>query len=362
MPSVPKADVISRRLAKEAAAALLALWACSLVVGGTPDANHPVEPPIAGRPANFSGAIGTCRVTTHVNSTELQAEDPIHLTVRVIGSGSLADLPRPDLRHLPAFARQFHIENLADRSLGQENAREFDYLLRPKNSGVKEIPPLPFVFFKPGLVPDYKGYQTTYAPAILLTVKSRARVTPKQIQGPDNSVKAPDSIYTFAEGSTVLRHQRVFFLPGPFALAALLVLPIVPGLAWYVVWRYRFPDEARMRQMKRSRAARQALKTLQRLDKTQPKDEAPQAAAAVLGYLRNQLDFAPAEPTPSEVAALLKNAGSSMELIQKTRQFLEECEAARFAPGLHPQQNGWSGSAIRLVLGLEAEQWPAAAS
>jgi len=186
-------------------------------------------------------------------------------------------------------------------------------------------------------------------------------VMPKQIQGPDNSVKVPDSIYAFAEGPGVLRQDRVFFLPGPFALAALLVLPIVPGLAWYVVWRYRFPDEARLRQMKRSRAARQALKTLQRLDKAQPKDEAPQAAAAVLGYIRTQLDFAPAEPTPAEVAAFLKNAGSSVELTLKTRQFLEDCEAARFAPGLHPLQNGWSGSAIRLVLGLEAEQWPASA-
>src|SRR5581483_5536230 len=137
----------------------LALWPAGA------NAKEPAEPPIAGRPAHFSGGVGTFRVTSRATPTKLQAEEAIHLTVRVTGSGSLQEIARPELRRSTKFTAHFHVENLKDRYLPKENAREFDYLLRPKSASVKEIPAVPFVFFKPGVVPDYKGYQTTYAPA-----------------------------------------------------------------------------------------------------------------------------------------------------------------------------------------------------
>ena len=49
-----------------------------------------VEPPVAGRPGNYSGAIGShFRVQMHATPTQLQAEDPLTLTVRISGSGNL---------------------------------------------------------------------------------------------------------------------------------------------------------------------------------------------------------------------------------------------------------------------------------
>src|SRR5207245_10768263 len=95
------------------------------------------EPPLAGRPVNFSGAVGTFRVSMTAEPTVLQAEDPLVLTVRITGSGDLQQVQRPDLRRLANFSKRFLIENLGQRDLPGEKTREFTYQLRPRHAGDK---------------------------------------------------------------------------------------------------------------------------------------------------------------------------------------------------------------------------------
>jgi hypothetical protein len=337
---------------------LVSLALAVVYVGNAPAReSHAVEPPVAGQPANFSGGIGTFHVTSRAVPTQLQAEDAIHLTVRVTGTGSLQHIARPELRRLAKFTALFHVENLKDRYVAQQNAREFDYLLRPKHAEVKEIPAIPFVYFKPGVVPDYKGYQTTYAPAIPITVKERAAVLPSQIEGPASRVSAADSAYDFAKGPGVLQRERAFLLPGTPILILLLLASLLPGAVWYGIWLYRYPDAARAARQRRSRAARQALRALDRATH-QPEQAAERSATILLTYLRNRLEFDVTEPTPAEVARCLENAGSRPALVQETVRFLKACDAARFAPGLEDPQRSKAPEAAQLILAMEAEQWP----
>src|SRR5260370_11500442 len=80
------------------------------------DKSSAVEPPLVGRPDNFSGAVGSFQVSMRAQPTVLHAEDPLILTVRITGTGRLDDIERPDLRRLPRFAKQFEINDLSDRS------------------------------------------------------------------------------------------------------------------------------------------------------------------------------------------------------------------------------------------------------
>ena len=55
------------------------------------------EPPVVGRPLDFSGAVGgPFTVTATAEPTEVTAEEPFTLTLRITGPGNLADLPRPE--------------------------------------------------------------------------------------------------------------------------------------------------------------------------------------------------------------------------------------------------------------------------
>ncbi len=336
-------------------------WAPALMAGGD-DTVEAVEPPIVGRPENFSGAVGVYRLTMRAQPTTLLAEDPLTLTVRITGRGALEKLPRPNLGQLPSFTRRFKIENLKDRYLSKEQAREFDYRLRPKNATVKQIPPLPFGYFQPGFSPDYRGYQTTIAPAIPLTVKPRAVVEAAQVEGATAPITSPDSVYQCIEGSTVLRHDKPFALPGSFLLAAMFFVPPVLCLLGYSAWRRGNPEAARQLHQRRSRAAQQALKALAGLIRMPRDQQAPRAEVILAEYLRKRLDLTTQEPTPAEVAVHLQRAGASPALGQLLAQFFAVCAAARFAPGLATAQDDWPATATSLLLALEAESWPSQAS
>jgi hypothetical protein len=328
--------------------------------GGAAKDAGAVEPPVAGRPANFSGAIGSgYRVAMRAVPTQLQAEDPLILTVRITGTGNLEEIHRPDLRRLPRFAGRFHIEDLAGRYLPATKTREFDYRLRPRTPAVKEIPPLPFVFFNPKILPPERGYQTSLAPAIPLSVQPRTEVRPARVEGTTPASETPASVNQLVDGPLVLRYDRPFALPGGSALAALLVGPPAFGGLWYMVWRRCYPDAVHQSRRRRSRAAQHALKALQRSSKLDAAGQAHRAEAVLTGYMRQRLDLLAVEPTPVEVARHLELAGASRALAQDVAHFFAACDAVRFAPGLMGKPENWPATAAHLVLALEEEPWPA---
>jgi hypothetical protein len=318
-----------------------------------------VAPPVSGRPVEFGGAVGSgFRIQMRAEPLQLQAEDPLILTVTITGATSVRDIPRPDLRHLPRFAEQFHIDNLPQRDRAADKTREFAYRLRPRTEAVKEIPPLPFVYFNPKIVPPEKGYEKTFARAIPIAVRPRATVSPNRVEGTLAVRRAPDSVYQLAEGSAVLRRDPSFALPGIVWLVGLFIgLPLVGGL-WYILWRRWYPDAAHHARKRRSRAAQQALKALHRLEQRDTLTQVQQAEAILAGYLRQRLDLRTIEPTPVEVARHLDQAGSSAPFTQEMACFFADCNAARFAPGLLEKADPWAERATRLVLASEEEAWP----
>jgi hypothetical protein len=311
---------------------------------------------VVNRPPNFSGAIGMYRITMRAEPTELQAEEPLVLTVRITGTGPVAKLQRPDLRQLPKFAKEFHVENLGERDLLAESAREFTYRLRPSSAEVRQIPSLPFVFFKPGIIPDYKGYQTTYAPAIALRVRPRTVVTPDVVKGVDARMDVPQSVYRLVEGPAVLRRDHPFSLPNPFAFASLLAIPPFLCGLWCVAWRRAHPDAGQRARQRRSRASQKALRALPSADRIKGREHAVRVGSILLDFLRERFDVAGAEPTPAEVAQHLQQAATAPALVQEVVAFLEACDAARFAPGFTTCENAWVDRGRQLVLALEANQ------
>lgn len=310
------------------------------------------EPPLVGRPENFSGAVGSSfQVSMRAKPTELAAEESLTLTIRIQGKGNLESIHRLDLRKLPKFAERFHIEDAGERWLPQESAREFDYRLRPRNEQVQAIPGLTFVYYKPGVLPASKGYQTKTVESIPLTVKPPPVPVPEPIE-------APAAFFEIVEGPEVLRTFRPYRLPGlPTPVTAILVLLLLllpPALCagWYAYWCLTNPDEASRARHRRSRAARAAL---QALHSRKPID-ATQVAAIVAEYLRQRWDLLAKEPTPVEAAAHIRSAGANSEMADQTESLLQACDAERFSD-VQLRGRKLSDQAERLILALEATSW-----
>jgi hypothetical protein len=325
------------------------------------------EPPVVGRPTDWSGAIGGPFVVTMTAApTELAAEDRLTLTLQIAvgedgSAGNLRNLKRPALGKLDVF-NAFAIEDLDENFAESPSRRWFRYLLRPRSGEVKEVPRIKFVYFNPRA----GRYQTTYSNAAPLTVKPRTtRPTPlltervpewmlvpatwEEIEGPDDSELARRVI-------DALRGVGIWFSTYPrkpersqVRTLSALILPPAICAAWFLYWRRANPDAARATQLRRSRAASVALRTLA----TSDTDLSALVSAAVVAYLRERALLPPTATMPLEVEGVLTDTRLPAGLVQRTTELLRRCDELRFA---HSSANAGDLLAVaeKLVLDWEA--------
>jgi hypothetical protein len=190
--------------------------------------------------------------------------------------------------------------------------------------GIGEVPGLPFVFYNPDLRPAEKGFQVIWTDPIPLRVATAERLAPP--------VEAPEDALAVVPGERVLRVRPAWSGPGVALLAISLAGPPGCCLVWYLAWRRRYPDAARLVHEHRSRAARQALRALE-VARRQHGRRCAEAAAAALGeYLRARFEFPGVEPGPDEAAAWLLARGVNPEAAGRVRRLLAACAAGRFQP------------------------------
>jgi hypothetical protein len=325
------------------------------------------DPPIVGRPPDFSGAVGGPFVVQWVvNPNTVTAEEPATLTLQIIGPGNLAEMPRPALAKHDAFKR-FAIDSLDDRfTPGDPPRREFRYRVRPRSADVKEVPRLKFVYFNPRIVPASRGYQTTYADSIPLTVKPRPTVAPT---GPADvpawmlEMPTTDELFGLSHQpwqdwmDWLLARVGVDIEVGPspniwlLGMIALLVPPSACG-AWFLIWRRYHPDAIQLAAGRRSRAGVTALNALHRSGN----DGAEIVATALINYLRDRAGLPANAATPAEVEATLLSLGCPPHLVTATIALLHRCDAARFGPGSRAD-GALNADTEKTILQWEAATW-----
>jgi hypothetical protein len=346
-------------------------WLAVIVLMGEPGAlatggfqslvaNPPGSPPIVGRPVDFSGAIGGPFVVQWVAvPSDVVAEEPLTLTLRVTGPGNLAAMPRPPLGKQDAF-KPFAVEDLDDRFVpGDPPRREFRYRVRPRTAEAKEVPRFKFVYFNPHVVPASRGFQTTYADAVPLTVIPRTTPAPPEV--PEWLIREWETKDDEFQQGSVEQWRNALFVrlgldpypehrsPAGWLIPAIAAAgpPLVCG-AWYAVWRRRHPDAARLAGQRRSRATAVALRELQKAT-----DDAGGVHTAVCEYLRSRFGLPATATTPAEVDAFLRNSGVPADEAVAVEGLLRRCDQARFSAE-HPPLARLSADAERLILDLEA--------
>jgi hypothetical protein len=315
------------------------------------------EPPVVGRPAGFTGAIGTFKITVRAEPTKVVAEEPLTLTVRITGTGELKTIKRPDLARMPKFAKSFQVEDLGERLTAEEMAVEFDYRIRPRNSNVKQIPALPFVYYRSGFIPPSNGYQTTYSSVIPLTVELRPSVSSEEVKGGKIAElrDPPETLMQVVHGDKVLRRQEDESWPGPGICTIAILLPPICCAGWYLLWLRQLPAAERLARRRRSRAAELALNGLRQASRMKGVERAHKAEAIVREFLRGRCDVRTLEPTGSEVAHHLRRLGYSDSLAEMAADIFTSSDAFRFSPNMTGDPAELTMAAHRFIVALEAE-------
>ncbi|MEA3246430.1 MAG: hypothetical protein U9Q74_09770, partial [Gemmatimonadota bacterium] len=107
-----------------------------------------IEPPDAGRPPDWAGAVGSWRATARIDTARGRAGDPFVLTVRVEGQGNVTLLPRPRL-DVPWAS----VVNADERVVLDSTPpllggwKEFDWLVTPAMQGARTVPSVRYAYF-----------------------------------------------------------------------------------------------------------------------------------------------------------------------------------------------------------------------
>ncbi len=288
--------------------------------------------PEAGRPAEFTGAVGDFTLAARAEPAEVQVGDPVTLRVEISGQGNLETVKAP-----PVSAAGFKVY---DPKLTEEprsddtrvgGRRVWEYILLPDRGGQLQVPSVRFAWFDP----DRGQYRQAASPST--TVRVRGSAAPA---GPANVASRTD----LEPVGQDIRHikpdldrlQQPLDLAGSWAYwSGLIAMPAC--LAGFVLYRRHQQrlqgDVAYARRRRaRGRASSRLRRANQLLAANQPAEFHAEVQRALLAFLADRLNLPEARLTPDLAAEALQEHGIDPEVTERLRALLVQCEFVRFAP------------------------------
>jgi hypothetical protein len=268
-----------------------------------------VEPPMTGRPADYSGAVGSLRVSAKLDTNATRVGDPLLLTVRVSGSGNVKLFPRPSVGiawgSLVRGDERVRVDTTARRISG---TKEFDWVLTPKIAGELDVPPIRYPYFNP----ESRRYE------VAATNPTRVRIGPGALASSDTA-RAETLLHLRTEYRGPVRaplHEHPVFW-------AFLALAPVPALT------YRSRNRVKAT-TKRVPNAAIRLAALARDPKAIV--DASEVRRAYTGALAERLALeAESFTRTGGLARALRRRGVSSDVALRGEHFLRELDEAAFA-------------------------------
>ena len=288
--------------------------------------------PTEGRPASFSGLIGTYHIEATAAQTAVSVGDPITITIGVYGDGIIDEYHLPPLAEISTIAEGFKIPD--DRAEGRTegNGRIFTQTIRARSDKVETIPSISLTYFDP----ERGEYITSRTNPIPITVKETRIVTLRDVEG-DEPISRTNELEAMTEGIAhnyddleVIEDREIgisVLLSRPFLLAGLGIFPLL-YIGLLLALKYG-QLQSRNESVKRERAALRVLEhgaksmTDASVDIDRLFDTLKQFLADRCGLPRHSMTIA-------DVRKRLSTGGVREQAIAEIDEIFTECEAGRY--------------------------------
>jgi hypothetical protein len=287
------------------------------------------DAPPEGRPSSFSGGIGVFNVTASLNPVSASVGDPLTLSLRIQGRGTLAEVRPPDISSIPEVSQFFRTYDATEAT--QDNAREFTYSVRPLTTDVREFPAVPISYFDV----ENEDYVTVSTAPIPVKIKAARQLSASDIVS--QQATGTDSRLEVSEAGIFANHSNLQGLrASDVSISRWLMMwfgmLMVYGLTSFGLVRYRRlhsdPLERRRRSAK-SHAADSLRLAEQHQDSAQ-KECLDAMNLAVTGLIADFNRVSSAGMTSRDAAARLHAVGADASMQDRTAAFLDTCDAARY--------------------------------
>lgn len=271
--------------------------------------------PEAGRPAEFTGAVGRFTARGSVAPREVPAGEAVVLTVKVEGIGNIKAIPPPALPEIPGvevFPPSERAEPTTEEGV-IGGRKTFSWVLIPQRAGALEIPPIRYAYFDP----DAARFEAAVVDGLSVTV------TPG----------AAGRVGEAGASAATLRYLRTAPAgPDPLAWVAspwFGLAQLLPLIALAVAWSMGRPGgrATSRRELRRRRRA-----TLRDLEHRAEADDAallPDLEGFARGWLGERVGIRPSEAAR---APALERAGVPAGVAASVAKAFERIAAARYAP------------------------------
>jgi len=285
-----------------------------------------VDVPHENRPADYIGAFGTFRWDATLTPQQARVGDPMTLTLRLSGQGSMANVRPIDLSANPDVVANFRIHPPTDDFAGT-----FTYTIRPLNSGTIEFPPIAVSVFDVS-TEQFVSLQSLPIP---LEIAEAEFVQSAMLFG-----NVPDGNMQLAEGGLFANRTTLSetLPPMTFVQWAMTVSLLFAGYvmiaAGVLLMRYQWVSPKKQRQrgaLNRARLRLSAVSSaLRRRDSVNLVDASSELQGAFFGYIADKSDGVEQGMTTSDVCRQLSENQVPESLTNAIRTALESLDAVKY--------------------------------
>jgi hypothetical protein len=271
-----------------------------------------VPPPEEGRPACYTGAIGTdLSLDAAVDAQTCTVGDPLTLTLSLKGNVRLENVQPPVLGAQTNLTRFFRVYDDTVRPVKREGSRDYVYTVRPIQAGTIEFPPVEVAFYDT----RERAYRVVRSRPIPLRVNETASVAEDMIidtvaDRPSAAQTAPDKQRPVPAPMTLDprgAHPRPL-AGGPWPLVVLAAAPALYALTRLAELLHRLRRRRALRR-RRFGAARRARAQVRRAARGGNDAAARRRMVdALRAYLGDRLDAAASGLTPGDARRILEAA------------------------------------------------------
>ena len=292
--------------------------------------------PTAGKPADFSGAVGDFDFSVTTSKNSLNASESLQAKVEVSGKGNLKlfQLPEPNLPSaLEVYEPEFD-EKVRTTLSGTQGKVSNNYTVVPSFKGKYPIPPISFSYFDP----KTEKYNTLTSKEIVINVVQGpidgTAVTNNSNSTNKQAVQAASDQFKFIKLKTKLsaRNAAYFFRSTRFYLWLLLPLLLIPVAILFGKKRDAIANDIVGNKLKKTNKL--ARKYLSVAKKALGEKEAFYIALekGLHNYLKAKLKIETSEFSKDKIATLLSEKQVDVATKDGFIALLKNCEMARYSP------------------------------
>ena len=314
--------------------------------------------PEAGKPEDFSGAVGKFNFKVTPSTTGLKFGESLDLDVSVTGTGNLKlfSLPKPVVPSTLEMYDPQHSEKVSTPLSGMTGNIADKYTIIPQSKGNFPIKSMHFTYFDLGT----KSYKTITSPEIMLNVLDGPGIANSGATTPSGTSKVAvtaNKAFAYIKQKTTLKPMQSDDFLGSGLFYTLLILPFL-GIPALILFRKRKEaEDADVIGNKKRKTNALAKKYLSEAQKQIQHKEPFYIALekAMHNFLKAKLSIETSEMSKDKISEILLTRNADAATVKEFITLTESCELARYAPSTSVAIQQDYDKAVEIISSLEKQ-------